>query len=301
MTTSNAEQIAGYMIGDILGICILDAFTTMAAGDPGAGHSDDYRKMMRSNVCRAVHAQEPPLNQRRIIINFLSVPIDHAWIRVQYLDNIGRVLSSLTRRSTNVFDGAVDKYAEMLFEPIESGPLACLFWYFDGDNVYESGDVVVESVRPLLLEMSLQISFFFDGVKDFPNLFVALGDESRPRSERLEIGQRFRQKPQCCREPGCEDKVYNSFESAEAMVDDLDFRDLWQNCDRVSRLSSMQVERLLAQIKAAIRERHRPEVERVCAGGLLTQWNAEHLAAGGSSAKFTTIKELWAHGGTKER
>jgi hypothetical protein len=62
----------------------------------------------------------------------------------------------------------------------------------------------------------------------------------------------------------------------------------------------MDCERLIALIKASV-EHKRPPAERVCAAGLLAQWNAEHKAAGGRDSKFDLASDMVAEGAPLNR
>ena len=130
MTAANADQVAGFMIGDILPSCLLGAFSSLGHADPGDGETDDFRLMMRRKVWRTVYSLDVPLKQRRIIINWISVPMDQAWIRLQFMDARGGILLDLTRRHSNPFHQVTESFSRMLFEPMVSGPLASLFCFF---------------------------------------------------------------------------------------------------------------------------------------------------------------------------
>jgi hypothetical protein len=140
MTSANADQIAGVMIFDILPTTMLSTFTSWRDGDPGPANegedggvdSEDFRLMMKRKVWRSVHAMELEELQRRIVLNWVSVPADHAWIRLQYLDHRGGVLRDLSNSKTNPLFEALRKFAAMLFEPMDTGPLSTVFWFFDG-------------------------------------------------------------------------------------------------------------------------------------------------------------------------
>jgi hypothetical protein len=144
MTAANADQVAGFMIGNILPSCLLGTFSSLGHADPGDRETDDFRLMMRRKVWGTVYSLDVPLKQRRIIINWISVPMDQAWIRLQFMDARGGILLDLTRRHSNPLHQVTESFSRMLFEPMLSGSLASLFWFFQGANEYQS-DVADET------------------------------------------------------------------------------------------------------------------------------------------------------------
>ena len=131
MTASNADQVGGFMICNILGNCLLRAFggnnANVEPGEANTANDDDFRLMMRKKLWRMIHSQAPRLKQRRIIFNWIAVPVDQAWIRLQHQDARGGILLELTKRATNPFHGVNDNYSKMIFQDKSEGPLATLF------------------------------------------------------------------------------------------------------------------------------------------------------------------------------
>jgi hypothetical protein len=289
MTTANAEQVGGWMLCDVLGTCILSAFRDVGAGDPGDEHSDDFRKLMRRKVHRTLFSLEVQLRQRRIIINWLSTPLDHCWIRVQYLDNQGGILTMLTRRKTNPFDRTVDQYAKMIFARTDEGSLSTLFWFFKGENDYE--EYADDDIRGMALEMGLQVDWHFMKYKMGSFTLLALCDVTRSDEEKSVVATDFTRKPRCCTEPDMEEKIWEKHRTPEELKNDEELQEVMGNWDSVARLTSMQVERLLAQIKCSV-EHKRPPAERLLNSGFLSQWNSEHLSSGGRDAKINRAEDM---------
>ena len=286
MTSANADQMAGFMVCGVLPCSILSAFSKFADGDPGTSDTDDYRLMMKRKVWRVLHSVEEEHVRRRMIINFLSNPLDKAWIRIQHMDARGGILMDLTRRKTNPFHQALGEFSAFIFEEIATGPLQTLFWYL--------GDATDE-VRLLTLELCLQSDWRFSKFDQEPFSLVAFGDLTRTYDDKIGRATTFKKKPFCCREPDMEDKVWMRYDTPDAIVNDIDFEHLMANWSAIAGVCSMDVERLIALIKAAI-EVKRPPAERVCASGFLSQWHTEHLAAGGRDAKFHKRTDLVASG-----
>ena len=134
MPAANADQVGGYMIGDILPSCLLVTLSSLGHAGPGDGGIEDFRLMMRRKVWRAVHSPEVPLRQRRILINWISVPMDQAWVRLQFMDARGGILLDLTRRHSNPLHQVAESFSSMLFEPMVSGSLAALFVFFSKER-----------------------------------------------------------------------------------------------------------------------------------------------------------------------
>ena len=57
------------------------------------------------------HAREVVLSK-----NWVAIPVDQCWIRIQHLDARGGILLGLTRRKTNPFYTVSAQYADMLFK-----------------------------------------------------------------------------------------------------------------------------------------------------------------------------------------
>lgn len=92
----------------------------------------------------------------------------------------------------------------------------------------------------------------------------------------------------CDLEPDMAAKLHASMidRSPENIARDRGLHEALLLWDRCAKLSNMHTERLLSQIKAACPEKSgKPWLERMVAAGLLTQWNAAHLAAGGRDIK----------------
>ena len=90
----------------------------------------------------------------------------------------------LTRRKTNPVHCAIDQFSSMFFEPMSTGPLATLFWYFAGDNAYSND--VVDQVRSLISELCLQTEWRFAKYDSEPYSLVVFGDATRSYQEKLE-------------------------------------------------------------------------------------------------------------------
>ena len=177
----------------------------------------------------------------------------------------------------------------MLFKDIDEGPLDTLFWFFKGPNDYE--DDPTDQTRALILELDLQVTHFFSLLADSPFTLVALGDEARDISEKLQTADTFKRKHRCCKEPNMEEKLDDAYPTADALAHDREFQLLMQNWAKIGEICSMQVERLIAAIKAST-EHKRPNLERLCASGFLAEWHAAHMTAGGRDSKYHTVEDL---------
>lgn len=75
-------------------------------------------------------------------------------------------------------------------------------------------------------------------------------------------------------------QVKSFFSNAPALLADDDFAELMRWCAKEIKLSNMDVERLLAQVRASA-PKDRASVERTCSSGMLAQWLHEHMDGGG--------------------
>ena len=89
-------------------------------------------------------------------------------------------------------------------------------------------------------------------------------------------------------------KIMKLFSGAIDMCKDQEFRQLLMAWARVSRLTNMGCERLLAQIKSSSANAGpgAPDVERVCAAGHLAQWLTQHPSANGEDSRVVSRKQI---------
>ena len=288
-TSSNAEQCAGIMICDVLSQCFLKAFGRMDAevDEPGNARDDceDFRKMMRRKVWRAVSSFEPDAKVDRVVTNYLAVPLDKAWMRIQYLDNRGKVLQDMADRRTNPFDEVARQYGSMLFERISLGPLETLFWSVELNIAEGVHERIEDPTREKILSMALQVQFWFNKFHDPPFSLVQIADKSKPYAKRLAVAAAFKRWNLCDLEAGMAEPLSLFYPTAIAMLSDEELIDVLGNWTEVALICSMQVERLIALIKKSV-EAKRPPTERLCSSGFITQWSAKHVAAGGQNPKI---------------
>ena len=93
--TSMARQATGFMFHNLLGYAACAMLATWEDGDPNAG-DDDFRQTIRKKAWRAKHfcADE----ERRQLVGekvWTTVPLDHCWRRLQFLDAGKGALSDL--------------------------------------------------------------------------------------------------------------------------------------------------------------------------------------------------------------
>ena len=293
-TSANAEQCAGTMVCDVLSQCILESFGADGGAEAANNtdrDSDDWRKMMKKKVWRAVHSMEVDVKLHRMIVNWLALPLDHCWMRIQHLDFQGGILRSLANPSMNPFNEVQQAYGQMIFERIASGSLKTLFWHVEPNVSDGAHGPIHDQVRATAVSMDLQVRLFFKKFGEPPFTLVALADPTKSFAEKVIICADFLAAFLCDLEPGMAEKIYNFYETAEQMASDEDLIELMGNWVEVSRITSMDVERLLALIKKSVSKK-RAAAERICSSGMLTQWHASHISAGGADPKIVKLSDL---------
>jgi hypothetical protein len=290
------SQTSGIMVNDVAGNVVPAAFPTYKSGD-GIGcasdASDDHRKYIRNKVHRAkLTAKDENHKLTKSVSTWVAELVDHLWHRIQHLDAQHRALEECAVTKTNPFRICQAQLFKMSNSRPGEGPLQALHYHY-----LLSDPGVQKKVSDLSfhvsVSMSAQIGYFFRFLEEAPFTLLATIDTRYTKREKEWVATQFFELPACEVEPLFAEKVRKSLPNAAAILSNESF----QNALRVWRKSlvcNMGLERLLALIKSSCpsHKARAPNMERVCANGLLTQWIALHRKNGGADPRITSRRAL---------
>ena len=224
-----------------------------------------------------------------LVIAWVTEPVDHLWRLLQYTDSHQVTLVDLCSAATNPFHIASQALCSMLVGNMDSGHLRPLAYHFS--NFPDKLDSVVTMARFMSVSISGQLWYFVDRIfNEYPfRLLDMLG--CRDLGDKLHIAEAFFAVPSCCLEPLMARKLRAWYTSAQDMAQNADLVDILWAWASATRISNMEVERLLALIKQASPQKP-PLLESVCSRGLLAQFAAQHRSAGGSDPRYTSRSGL---------
>lgn len=273
-------------------------FSKWAQGDPGATESEDYRSWVKSKVFRS----KVCVNDDRYLVQHLAAfwatqPLVRLWHRLVWLDTHESPLLDLTDPKMNPFALALREITDMLLNPADSTSLGVLWRHFEFEP-----DVCLNlkhEVHNILVGASAQIKWKYAFLENVP--VILLKGVLFPAA-RNAVCKAFFETELCCLEPLMAGKLRLIFNTPEEMAGDHVFWDSLRLWGKQSRMGNMQVERLLALIKAAVpASTGPPTIENICANGGLTQYLADHRSAGGRDPRYQTAGELMEAGVPLER
>jgi hypothetical protein len=93
--------------------------------------------------------------------------------------------------------------------------------------------------------------------------------------------------------------VRSTFNSAQDMLDDADFKCVMRNWVRTCKLDNMNVERLFALLRKSVggeQDSAPPLAEKICSTGFLAQWKSKHKEFFGADMGIVTRRELLSKG-----
>ena len=199
------------MFHDFLPRCIMRSFNKWGDGDlPEDAGDDDYRKLVKKKLWKVVHSLEPCNKVERVVVNWLSAPLDHTWACVQKLDAEGKVLQALAHDDTSPFVAAVRSYSDMVAMPLDKGPLKALIFHFEGlfENAVleETDDIsmneILDQLRILSCSLAGQITWRMVWLfRTAPFTAVLMVDERLDYDAQLEVAVRIHQNPECENDP----------------------------------------------------------------------------------------------------
>lgn len=106
------------------------AFPTWAAGEPQQEEDLDVRKMMQRKVYRAKLVLQPRERQiTRAVRSWVTEPLDHLWLGLQWLDSRGWCLLEL-QRPTSPFAVCITRLCEAWLPAPTAGPLLPVVYHY---------------------------------------------------------------------------------------------------------------------------------------------------------------------------
>eukprot|EP00959_Pyramimonas_sp_CCMP1952_P131575 2751242-Pyramimonas_sp.AAC.1 len=208
------------------------------------------------------------------------------------MDVHGSPLMDVMWPPTNPFLQTQSAFTEMLCARPDEGPLSTLFFQYGVDPA--GRDKLMSDVRDLVLCMAGQVSFFFE---DVFGAFPAASDGRPPMvAIRLDAS---RNTPLCDLDPDLSVKVFNLYASSSAMSQCPELKACLVSWGKIGRLTSMDVERVLKEIKTASScPSSDINFDRIVSAGALTQYLTRHvLRYEGSDPRVVTRKQLLEDGG----
>ena len=181
----------------------------------------------------------------------------------------------------------------MVRTPLASGELAAVFRHY-GD-AFGHRDELQTNARAMLLQMDSQLWWRSLRFETWP---YPLTQIIHPRvtcmDEQLVVGPPFFKANLCCVDLDMRATCRQLFADAQEMVSNDEFISCLRTWARVGKLLNMEIERLLARMKAAMAlgKGQVPDVLRAGATGLLSQWRLLHEASGGEDLSEHTRKQL---------
>ena len=187
------------------------------------------------------------------------------------------------------------KYAALATGPLNSGVLKPVFNKFATDP--ESTADTISEILEMILSIGAQLEWRLSTPLRtwYWKIFLMVcPDLSKEQQEQVctDLFDLKKQNRVCCLDEGLGQKVVEIFAGPKSMKGDPQFVAMIDDAARVLRMTNMELERLLAQVNAAVPRRCNTTAERVCAGGSLSQILRAHLDNGGSNPVAPTLSEL---------
>ena len=283
VTESLGEQTAGSMFHEILPRAAAKAFATWGACNVLSEEEEDMRIYIKRKTWRAKqHLTSQRAMQRGAMISWVAEPVDHLWIKLQYLDARTSLMLDLQLPRADPFQECLRDLSSTLLLPISEGPLQHVFFH------YAVGDAdvrwLIEESQVAALGILCQLHWRFVILfRSWPFPLTQLVDVRIPKATKDGERDRFLNEPECCLDDDFSLKLRKLCPTAAAM-EDPEVRSALLLWARQTRLSNMLVERLLALFKASCSEKH-PDIQRLVASSLLAQWRREHHRAGGADPR----------------
>ena len=125
------HQVAGFLLHNIGGIAVANTFTDWQSGDANEAEGDDLRATLRKKAFRLRHyATEVPRRRRATLVLATSVPLDHLWRHLQWIETAGAALLDVANPRHNPFKLACQHYSTMCSVDTREGCFSSLFWEF---------------------------------------------------------------------------------------------------------------------------------------------------------------------------
>ena len=291
-----AEQVAGHMFHNVLNRTLAKANPRWEVIEAAAAQDDDdYRKMMRGKVIRSVLSTNT--SQKRLdlaLLSWISVPLDHLWMKLQYMDFHGSALFDIVFWRTSPFAEAQQSFGVTLATRIEEGRLKPLFHQYVSCDVGK--DQLTTRIREMTMAMSAQVWWWFELVfSSWPYMLLRMVDQ-RHLATPLAVAKEFWDDHFCNKDSWFSEKLMTLFRSAEEMASDPTLLVALNNWGRTAKVSNMHLERMLARMKKGTPQKA-PMLERLLAAGTLGEWIRRHTKSwNGSDPRVVTRERLLQDG-----
>ena len=216
------------------------------------------------------------------IRTYCLAPLDHLLQRLQWLDERQHCLYECLEERRSPFKHAARQLARILLEPCSSGPLATMVCCFTSQGE-ESKQRFLRMVLQLVLGEIGHLRSRFNYFAEWPFALLRMAHVQHTPAQRLEVCRAFMDANACCKSTEFGNKVGKVFTTAAELANSTEFWDLVCILEKEYRVCNMHTERQLARIRASDRHlRGAPLIERVRAGGFMSEIVTEHVRQGGS-------------------
>ena len=138
---------------------------------------------------------------------FISLPLDHLWRHIQYIEEHGAALLDLVCPRLNAFVMANKSYWEMCNTHVMAGPLGPYFWHF-GDPSRAGHNALLQEVRFVLLHQAAHLWHrLVVPLAGYPFRLLQIVDDRLPLPVREQCAEELFSTPRCCLDPDFSLKV----------------------------------------------------------------------------------------------
>lgn len=207
--------------------------------------------------------------------------------KVQHLDQVRNGLCDIVlENELNPFFVCRLQLAD-LAATAPQGPLEPVFAWAPA----HTHSALLEMVRAMALDFGAQVFWRFMSFSDYPYLWAKMVHPGLDQESQHNVAHRFFELPRCCLNKEFSAKVADLFPDAASLLADANFRKAIQAWTLGFTVTNMYCERLLARIRQSHGGKL-ADAERVCAAGLLCQWETEHRRRGGGDPRSASRGDL---------
>jgi hypothetical protein len=290
MSSALAEISLGVLIHAVLPRAFRAAFPSFDDGQLPQLDNDavdeEYQVVVKRKVYRVGKYLGPLGNTFRarqgLLANFVLEPLDWLWQRLQHLDEQSKPLFEITTPSRSPFIAVEKRLSAFLQCSFAETSLTAVWNHYsyertEADN-QELTSEIVNMVLKVVAQVRWRFTMFFEA---WPFPLVRLCDPAVPESEKAKVAESLFSAPPCCVDAYCSQKIRLAHGNPESLRNDRDLMGLLTSWSHHARVCNMHVERIFALIRKSSPEK-KPNVERLCSAGFLSQLVHSHRKAGGT-------------------
>ena len=151
----DAAQLGGDMFWNIHARSLCRAFKTWQSGDVSDA-TDEYRQYIRGKVWRSVKVvSADDYGWRKAIRTFALEPVDHFWVLVQHMDEIGSCIADMNYEPTNPIRHMRTQLAALIFQEAATGPLGFMLHHYE-HRLDDILNAITDDVRSLVCSVDAQ-------------------------------------------------------------------------------------------------------------------------------------------------